>query len=159
MICAVGMEHYRPIQEYWIGPPSGINYTEATRIPDGFAGETTEDLIEKQAIMDVLLETRTWSKPYLSNPFPYLFPDITKIAKPELDHYKQIFLAQYRKYNEFKNRELKQLPRGETVRLLEEKQLEETEKFRDELKQGPKLSHLKDKMDIKLPKGFLSNFK
>lgn len=33
MVCAVGMEHYRPIQEYWIGPPSGINYMEATRIP------------------------------------------------------------------------------------------------------------------------------
>jgi hypothetical protein len=41
MVCAVGMEHYRPIQEYWIGPPSGINYAEATRIPEGFAGETT----------------------------------------------------------------------------------------------------------------------
>lgn len=104
MVCAVGMEHYRPIQEYWIGPPSGINYAEATRIPEGFAGETTEDLIEKQAIMDVLLETRTWSKPYLSNPFPYLFPDVSKIPKAELDHYKQVFLGQYRKYSEFKSR-------------------------------------------------------
>ena len=62
--------------------------------------------------MDVLLETRTWSKPYLSNPFPYLFPDISKIEKHQLDHHKQTFLAQYRKYSEFKNRELKQLPRG-----------------------------------------------
>ena len=54
--------------------------------------------------MDVLLETRTWSKPYLSNPFPYLFPDISKIPKAELDHYKQVFLGQYRKYSEFKSR-------------------------------------------------------
>jgi hypothetical protein len=45
VVCAVGMEHYRPIQEYWIGPPSGINYMEATRIPEGFAGETADDLI------------------------------------------------------------------------------------------------------------------
>lgn len=125
MICAVGMEHYRPIQEYWIGPPSGINYTEATRIPEGFAGETADDLIEKQAIMDVLLETRTWSKPYLSNPFPYLFPDISKIEKPQLDHHKQTFLTQYRKYSEFKNRELKQLPRGAEQKLLGAEQLAE----------------------------------
>ena len=53
--CVVGMEHWRPIQEYWVGPPTGVNYVEATRIPEGFPGETTEDLIEKQAIMDVLL--------------------------------------------------------------------------------------------------------
>lgn len=33
IVCAVGMEHFRPIQEYWVGPPHGINYTEATRIP------------------------------------------------------------------------------------------------------------------------------
>ena len=37
----VGMEHYRPIQEYWIGPPEGINLTQATTIPEGFPGETT----------------------------------------------------------------------------------------------------------------------
>lgn len=55
IVSTVGIEHYRPIQEYWIGPPHGINLTEATRIPEGFAGETTEDLIEKQAILDVLL--------------------------------------------------------------------------------------------------------
>lgn len=47
--------------------------TDATTIPAGFEGENVEDLIEKQAIMDVLLETRTWAKPYLSNPFPYIF--------------------------------------------------------------------------------------
>jgi hypothetical protein len=45
VVCAVGMEHWRPIQEYWVGPPHGINYTEATRIPEGFAGESVEDLI------------------------------------------------------------------------------------------------------------------
>ena len=33
------------MQEYWIGPPIGINYTEATRIPEGFTGETESDLI------------------------------------------------------------------------------------------------------------------
>lgn len=73
MVAVVGLESWRPIQQYWVPPPHGINPSEATRIPDGFPGETAEDLIEKQAIMDVLLESRTWSKGYLSNPFPYLF--------------------------------------------------------------------------------------
>ena len=79
--------------------------TEATRIPDGFPGETEEDLIEKQAIMDVLLETRVWSKNYLSNPFPYLIEDITKVEKTDLERYKQLFLKHYKKYSEFKNRQ------------------------------------------------------
>lgn len=81
MVATVGIEHYRPIQEYWVGPPHGINMTQATTIPDDFPGETTEDLIEKQAILDVLLETRTWSKPYLSNPFPYLFQDVSQVSQ------------------------------------------------------------------------------
>ena len=68
--------------------------------------------------MDVLLETRTWSKPYLSNPFPYLFVDITKVDKKELDHYKQLFLMHYRKYSEFKSRETKLLPEGQSAPLL-----------------------------------------
>lgn len=38
MVCAVGIEHYRPIQEYWVGPPQGVNLTQATTIPDGFPG-------------------------------------------------------------------------------------------------------------------------
>lgn len=109
--------------------------------------------------MDVLLETRTWSKPYLSNPFPYLFPDITKIDKAELSHYKQIFLTQYSKYSEFKNRELKMLPRGQEIPLLDRKQQEEFEKMKDDFKDGPKLSHLKGKMDMKLDRGFFANFK
>jgi hypothetical protein len=108
--------------------------------------------------MDVLLESRTWSKPYLSNPFPYLFPDVSKVARPELDHCKQVFLTQYRKYSEFKSRELKQLPKGAETPLLGAKQMEEAEKFREEMKNGPKLAHLKSKMDLKLNKGFFDNF-
>jgi hypothetical protein len=109
--------------------------------------------------MDVLLETRTWSKPYLSNPFPYLFPDVSKVPKPQLDQHKQTFLAQYRKYSEFKNRELKQLPRGEGQKLLAAEQVAEAEKFKEEMQSGPQLSHLKQKMELKLNRGFFSNFK
>ena len=78
--------------------------TQATSIPDGFPGETSEDLIEKQAILDVLLESRTWSKAYLSNPFPYLFEDVSTVDKKELDNCKRVFLHQYKKYSSFKER-------------------------------------------------------
>ena len=33
MVAVVGIESWRPIQQYWIPPPYGINMTEATRIP------------------------------------------------------------------------------------------------------------------------------
>ena len=38
MLAFVGIQHWRPIQQYWVGPPHGINKSEATRIPDGFPG-------------------------------------------------------------------------------------------------------------------------
>lgn len=60
-------------------------------------------------MLDVLLETRTWSKPYLSNPFPYLFPDVSKVPAAELQRLKQLFLMHYRKYSLFRKRELPQL--------------------------------------------------
>ena len=41
MVAVVGIENWRPIQQYWIPPPHGINMTEACRVPEGFAGETT----------------------------------------------------------------------------------------------------------------------
>jgi hypothetical protein len=72
----------------------------------------------------VLLETRTWSKPYLSSPFPYLLADVSKVDKGELDHYKQVFLQQYRKYSEFKNREVKMLEAAPETPLLSNLQRE-----------------------------------
>lgn len=59
--------------------------------------------------MDVLLDSRVWSRNYLSNPFPYLFEDITKVDKKDLEHYKGLFLMHYKKYLEFKNRQLKEI--------------------------------------------------
>lgn len=73
----VGIPHLQPIKHYWVDPPLGINYSEATRIPPRRPGETDENLIEKHALLDVLLETHTWAEPYLSNPFPYVIGDLT----------------------------------------------------------------------------------
>lgn len=38
----VGMPHLIPMQHYWVEPPVGINYAEATRIPPRRHGETDE---------------------------------------------------------------------------------------------------------------------
>lgn len=38
IISVVGIEHLRPIQHYWVAPPTGVNFTQATEIPAGFPG-------------------------------------------------------------------------------------------------------------------------
>jgi hypothetical protein len=48
-------------------------------------------LIEKQAILEVLLDSRVWGDKYIMNPFPYIEKDITKISANDLKHYKKTF--------------------------------------------------------------------
>ena len=55
-------------------------------------------LIEKQAIFEVLLDTRTWGDKYITNPFPYIEKDITKISADDLKHFKKTFYVNLRKY-------------------------------------------------------------
>ena len=55
-------------------------------------------LIEKQAILDVLLDTRIWGEKYITNPFPYIEEDITKITPETLKSYKQHFFINLKKY-------------------------------------------------------------
>jgi hypothetical protein len=100
----VGSPHYVPIQKYWIPPPEGINYTQATTVPKRILNETDEHLIEKQAIFDVLLETRIWSEKYIVNPFPYIERDLKKMDKDAFDSYKKTFYVNLRKYETFKDK-------------------------------------------------------
>jgi hypothetical protein len=79
MIAFVGLQHYLPITNYWIPPPNGVNITEATSIPDRIRTEKDEDLIEKHALLDSLLETRAWGENYITNPFTYLTNDVTSL--------------------------------------------------------------------------------
>lgn len=55
-------------------------------------------LIEKQAIFDVLLDTRAWGEKYVINPFPYIEKDLTKISEKDLKHYKKEFFINLKKY-------------------------------------------------------------
>lgn len=52
--------------------------------------------------MDVLMDSRVWSKTYLSNPFPYLINDITKVKEDDTKRLKSAFKKHYTKYRLFK---------------------------------------------------------
>lgn len=99
----VGTPHFRPMQKYWQPPPHGVNFTQATKIPKRIANETDEMLIEKQAILEVLLDSRVWGDKYITNPFPYIEKDITKIPAEDLKHYKKTFYINLRKYQSFRD--------------------------------------------------------
>ena len=60
-------------------------------------------LIEKQAILDVLLDTRLWGQKYITNPFPYIDKDITAFGDQDLRHYKKHFYINLRKYQAFRD--------------------------------------------------------
>ncbi len=60
-------------------------------------------LIEKQAIIEVLLDTRVWGEKYITNPFPYIEKDITKIKEEDLKHFKKTFYINMRKYQAFRD--------------------------------------------------------
>lgn len=103
MAAFVGNPHFTPIQRYWVPPPHGINMTQATKIPERIKNETNEMLIEKQALFEVLLDSRTWGKE-LANPFPYIEPDITKISEEDLTYYKKTFYVNLKKYQSFRDK-------------------------------------------------------
>lgn len=84
IVAMVGIHQYVPIQQYWEGPPHGINFEEATRIPTRIVGERDEELIEKHALLDSLLEKRAWGEKYIVNPFPYLTDDITSLSTRDM---------------------------------------------------------------------------
>lgn len=61
-------------------------------------------LIEKQAILDVLLDTRCWGQKYITNPFPYIEPVFTKIPQADLKRFKQHFYINLKKYQAFRDK-------------------------------------------------------
>lgn len=61
-------------------------------------------LIEKQAIIEVLLDSRLWGEKYIVNPFPYIEKDITKISEQDLKAFKKHFYISLKKYQAFRDR-------------------------------------------------------
>jgi hypothetical protein len=98
----VGAAHINPIQDLWIPPPDGINFTRATSVKDRKGKETDEQVIEKHALLDVLLELRPWGKSYVTNPFSYLVNDITMVPAKDVENMVNCFRYNYEKYLRFK---------------------------------------------------------
>ena len=44
------------------------------------------------------MDTRLWGDKYVTNPFPYIERDITKIGADDLKHFKKHFYVNLRKY-------------------------------------------------------------
>lgn len=65
-------------------------------------GERDEELIEKHALLDSMLEKRAWGKGYVTNPFCYLTEDITQFSDRDLAALKECFKFHYQKYEKFK---------------------------------------------------------
>lgn len=52
----------------------------------------------------MLLDTRVWGEKYITNPFPYIEKDITKIPEKDLRNFKQHFYVNLRKYQAFRDK-------------------------------------------------------
>ena len=108
----VGAPHYIPMQRYWVGPPAGINYTQATYVPPKIPNETEEMLVEKQALFDLLLDTKVWSAKYLTNPFMYMTESIEDMSDKDREYFKDYFKKAIQSYSKLRDEKL-QLPMKE----------------------------------------------
>jgi len=134
----VGIHHYVPIQNYWEPAPYGINFTEASRIPTRIHGERDEDLLEKHALLDSMLEKRVWGENYVVNPFPYIEQDLTRIGDRDLKAMQECFLFHYKKYESFKKMNEKvQIPSYQERRIM----LMTDERGKEELQLKLELDH------------------
>ena len=114
VIAFVGSPHFEPIQNLW---EEQISFKNVLEVPNRIVGETDNDLIEKQAIFDVLMESRLWSESYIVNPFMYLEKDAAKFTqedyeknktqfKKSLDKYEKQKLKVYEKYDNLQKYEI-----------------------------------------------------
>jgi hypothetical protein len=107
ILAMVGSCHLYAIDNLWQPPPQGINFRRATELKQRNHTHTDEYLIEKQALLDALLEIRPWGKSYITNPFPYIVDDISLVKENDLDKMVKCFSFHYSKYMKFKETFLK----------------------------------------------------
>ena len=102
----VGAPHFVPIQRYWVGPPAGVNYTQATHIPPPIPHETVEMQVEKQALFDLLLDTKVWAQHYITNPFPYVAESIADLKPGDVKYLAGHFKKMTMKYVKMRDEKL-----------------------------------------------------
>lgn len=81
-------------------------FIDAIRIPSKLYEDTTDTLIEKHALLDVILESSIWGRKYQKNPFPYIGRS-NEISPEDKQKYKSIFKEKYKFYTEFLEERLK----------------------------------------------------
>lgn len=70
-------------------------------------GETDEELIEKHALLDVMLQTNLWGREYVKNPFPYISEDFETLNESDVKDLKKKFYVNFQKYEKIKQEFLK----------------------------------------------------
>lgn len=99
----VGIDFVDPIADTWNNEQiSGVRFEDIIGMPQRVEGDTIDSLIEKQVILDVLLEDPVWQTPYLKNQFPYLTEEENTDATV-VDLRKKFYVL-HRKYTEVKEK-------------------------------------------------------
>ena len=99
----VGIDYVDPIADNWESDELlTVSFAEVLGIPARVETDTADALLEKHAILDVLLEENAWNSPYLKNPFPYL-TDEENNDSTILDLKKKYFVY-YKKYSAIKEK-------------------------------------------------------
>ena len=102
----VGAPHFVPIQRYWVGPPAGVNYTQATHVPPPIPHETVEMQVEKQALFDLLLDTKVWAQHYITNPFQYVTESLADLKTGDIKYLANHFKKMTMKYVKMRDEKL-----------------------------------------------------
>ena len=95
--------HFHGVSEFWAPPPQGATFEQSIYIPGRLPSETEEDLIEKQVIFDMMLDSKVWAKKYIQNPFPYLRKEKSDFSKEELKYFKRVFFDCVKKYEKIRD--------------------------------------------------------
>jgi len=95
----VGSPHFEQIQSLW---DQQISFESALKVPDRIVSESENDLIEKQAIFDVLMDSRLWSESYIVNPFIYLEKNASKFTEEDYGKHKTAYKKNLDKYERLK---------------------------------------------------------
>ncbi|CAG9315698.1 unnamed protein product [Blepharisma stoltei] len=90
---------YLALPEIW-KEADNLSFKEACQIPPKIPEDTNEILIEKHALLDVILETNIWASKYTKNPFPYIGLK-SEITPEDKQKYKEIFKQKYFQYQQF----------------------------------------------------------
>ena len=102
LLLVVSLPHLEPLVQYAQDYLLGMEFSRATLTPEQEEKSPLHEIIEKQALLDVLFETKYWTQPFFHHHFPYLEMNPDIIPKEDYQEFQKIFLKSYTKYNRLK---------------------------------------------------------